>query len=195
MPNLSSSAQRIRLADGGRYWYRMYLSVVNANNRTSVLEGTVSATPSAYPVEQLNYTLTSGSAADARADYEIEVFTSAGVSKGRLRVAAGGATASVIQVNEYGKSRIEVVSGDKFKVYNECRLRDKLVAANAAFDRDSRIAYTNQNNNIAPVINCGNVKVGFVDDATGTATFSFSATGITASGTSSMSTASPGTFT
>lgn len=154
------------------YRYRGYLTVVP---EAVVLEGTLSATPS-YPALTLAYTLTSGSEANVLADMEVELYTSANVFKGRLRVAQGGTiTSTSLPVNEFSKGRLNLVSGDKFKVLRSWRIRDRLVAANATFDKDSRIAYSTQNEDIAPIACAGGAWAGFVDAGQSYATLSLSA--------------------
>ena len=154
------------------YRYRGYLTVVP---EAVVLEGTLSATPS-YPALTLAYTLTSGSEANVLADMEVEMYTSANVFKGRLRVAQGGTiTSTSLPVNEFSKGRLNLVSGDKFKVLRSWRIRDRLVAASATFDKDSRIAYSTQNEDIAPIACAGGAWAGFVDAGQSYATLSLSA--------------------
>jgi hypothetical protein len=81
--------------------------------------------------------------------------TRAGAEVGRLRVAPGGASGSTIQVNEFSRGRLNLQDNDRLEVLRSWRVRDRLVAANAAFDVDSRVAYTNQHSVVAPVANSG----------------------------------------
>jgi hypothetical protein len=120
----------------------------------TVLYATVSETP-ANPTLILAFTTISGSYANVQEGMELEIFTSGGISRGRLRVASGGSTSSVIQVNEVSDTRIPIVSGDTFKVYLSFRVRDKLIGATEIFPKDSRIAYTTQNKGVAPLANDG----------------------------------------
>lgn len=154
------------------YAYRGYLTVVP---EVVVLQGTLTGTPS-YPALTLAYTLTAGDEGDVLPDMEVELYSSANVFKGRLRVALGGTISSTsLPVNEFSRGRLDIVSGDKFKVLRSWRIRDRLVAANATFDKDSRIAYTTQNEDIAPLACAGGPWAGFHDVGQSYATLELSA--------------------
>lgn len=146
MPDVTTHANRLR----GHYSYTGYLS---APEETEVVEGTLLATPS-FPTLTASYSVDSGDDADIEEGMEIEV-ARAGALVGRLRVAAGGATSSVLQINEVSRNRIPMQAGDILRVLRSFRVRDKLVAANATFDKDSRIAYVAQNSLVAPLANDG----------------------------------------
>lgn len=88
MPNLLSVQDSIR-ASG--YDFSGFL---NTPPREVVLSGTVTATPG-EPTFTLAYTGTGGSHTDVRPHMEVEVFSSTGASKGRLRVALGPVTSSL----------------------------------------------------------------------------------------------------
>ncbi len=75
--------------------------------------------------------------------------------KGMLRVATGGASSTVLQVNEFSQGSLHLEDNDRFDVLGEYRIWDKLVAANEAFDKDSRTTYSDQTDNYAPVANGG----------------------------------------
>lgn len=75
--------------------------------------------------------------------------------KGRLRVAAGGATATTIQINEVSANRIPMADNDRFEVLRSFRLRDKLVGASETFPKDSRVEYADQNSIVAPLVQSG----------------------------------------
>ena len=165
MPDLSANISTIR-ADG--YRYRLYLSTPS---ETTVLAGTVSATPS-EPTKSVTYTNTSGSHSNVNTDMEAEFFRS-GVSLGRVRVAAGGATSIVLQIEEVSQGRINIATGDTFLVYENYRLRGKLVADNDTFDKDSRTTYSNQTSQYPPVAIAGGMYANFVDPVTNVITVSF----------------------
>jgi hypothetical protein len=134
-----------------------YISTIT---EVSVMEGTVTA-DAADQATTLSFTLTSGSAASVVAGMEVVILTSGSVFKGRLRVADGGSTSTVLQVNEFSPGRLKVVTGDKLKVMRSFRLRDLLVAQ-TTFNKDTRIAYSNQNALIKPIANTGGLYVGGV---------------------------------
>lgn len=123
-----------------------------------------------YPVFSLTYDDPDGGAGvytDVEEDMEIVVYDGAtSVIKGRLRVAPGGATSTRIYVNEVSRGRIDFADNDRFEVLRSWRVRDRLVAANAAFDKDGRVTYSDQYANPAPWPNSGGGPwVGWVDDA------------------------------
>ncbi len=140
MPDVQAYAARFR----GSYHYTGWLSTPE---EPIVLEGTITATPD-YPALALSYSVDSGDYTDVQEGMEIEVFPASG-GYGRLRVAAGGATATTLNVNEVSKSRIDLASGGTFHVLRSFRLRDKLVGATATFPKDSRVDYSDQNWNVA----------------------------------------------
>lgn len=143
MPDVQAYAARFR----GSYSYTGWLSTPAED---IVLEGTITSEPD-YPVLALSYTGTDGDYTDVQEGMEIGVFPASG-GYGRLRVAAGGATATTLNVNEVSKSRIDLSSGGTFHVLRSFRLRDKLVGANSTFPKDSRIEYDDQNWNVAPQV-------------------------------------------
>lgn len=169
MPDLSSSASALR-ADG--YQYRLYLSTPA---ETEVWRGSVTGTIT-EPALQLSVTTDSGTAGDVEADMEAEVFDSGGTtSKGRVRVAAGALSGGIIQIEEVSAGRIQIVATDKIAVYQSFRLRGKLVASSSDFEKDSRTAYTNQNEVVRPVAIAGGAWCGFVDDGGSTVDVAFDA--------------------
>jgi hypothetical protein len=160
MPDQSANLTNMR-ADG--WWHACYASTIT---EVSVREGTLTA-DAAEPFTSVSYTGTSGSAASVQSGMEIEFFR-AGVSLGRGRVADGGASANVLQVNEMSVGRVNLLTGDTFKVYRSFRLRDLLVSNDGNYNKDSRIAYSNQNATIKPIANTGGVWAGWTDDLTET---------------------------
>jgi hypothetical protein len=165
------------------YHFRGYLSVIG---EAVVIEGEISAVL-AYPTLELIYTLTSGSTSNVKQDMEIEVYSAAGALKGRLRVAPGTVTSTSLPVNEFSRGRLELEIGDTFRVLNSYRVRDRLIANTAAFDRDSRVAFTEQFFNNAPLANAGGLWCGWAADAT--------AIPFDASGSQNIDPDSSGTFT
>ena len=164
MPNLTSIASTLR---SGGFSFTGFLATIP---RTVVLEGTVSAVPS-YPALQISYTLDDGSTSDVTQDMTVEFFSSTGVFKSSLRIASGQSVTSVVlPVNEFSAGVYDVAAGDTFKVYDEYRIKDRLVSATAALNKDSRIALTDQLSNQAPVCNSGgpyageNTSVSFAGD-------------------------------
>lgn len=140
------------------YSYQGWLTVVP---EPVVMTGTLSATPS-FPALTLAYTVASGSHAAIETGMEV-VISSSGTVKGRLRVAPGTISATSLPVNEFDAGRLNAAAGDTITVLRSWRLRDRLVAANAAFDRDSRVTYASQNELIAPVANAGGPWAGWAD--------------------------------
>jgi hypothetical protein len=95
--------------------------------------------------------------------------------RGRLRVASGAASATVLQINEVSPGRIAIQDNDRIDVLDVFRLRDKLVEASELFRKDSRITYTDQGSAHPPMIIVGSGAAGFVDPATGLLTVVFDA--------------------
>lgn len=87
--------------------------------------------------------------------------------KGFLRVAYGGSTSTVLQVNEVSKGTVDVRDNDRFEVIEEWDIWDVLVSASATFDKDSRRAYVDEGVTPPPVANSGGPVVGDIDPATG----------------------------
>lgn len=107
-----------------------------------------------------------GSYTDVIEDAEIVVYDgNTDTVKGRLRVAYGGATSTVIQVKEVSKGELEVADNDRFEVWDEYRLRAKLVGATDTFPKDSRREYVDEGEDPAPNVICGGAIVGWVDSA------------------------------
>lgn len=148
-----------------------YLSVAP---EVEVLRGTISGTY-VDQVTSVTYSNVSGSYTDVLEDMEAEIFTSGGTSKGRVRVALGGATSTVVQIEEVSPGRVKIIAGDQIRVYRSWRLRSRLIEMSEAFKKDSRVTYTDQTDDYAPVAISGGGKAGFIDPATSVLTVSFSA--------------------
>lgn len=155
MPDVTALATTLRK---GQFQYTGHLVTPP---RTIVLEGTITATAT-YSALQVTYTTTAGSAANVTQDMTVVFTSSTGVLKAVLRVASGQSiTSTVLPLNEFSRSLYEVTIGDKFKVYAEYRIWDRLVAASATLNKDSRIAYTSQLADPVPVCNSGGPYAGF----------------------------------
>lgn len=119
-----------------------------------------------------------GAYTDVQADMEIEVHDGNNTAiKGRLRVAYGGASSTVIQINEISEGRLAVADNDRFDVLDEFRLRDKLVGATETFPKDSRREYVDEGDEPAPNIIVGGAAVGWLDPITGVLEVDFDASG------------------
>ena len=115
---------------------------------------------------------------DVPEDAEIVVYDGANPTvKGRLRVAYGGASSSIIQVNEVSKGRLQIADNDRFEVWDEFRLHDKLVGATDTFPKDSRREYVDEGEEPAPAIIVGGAAVGWLDPITGVLEVEFDASG------------------
>lgn len=155
MPALSSNASIFRR---GGFTYTGYISTPPL---TVVLAGTVTAVPT-YPALAIAYTLTSGSEANALPDLLVNFYSSGGAKKATLRIATGAAnTSTSLKVNEFSAGVYNVQVGDTFRVIKVWNIFDRLVAASSTLNKDSRIAYTDQNANQNPVTNSGGANTGF----------------------------------
>ena len=153
MPNLTSNASTFRT---GRYQYTGYLGTIP---QTVVMSRAVNMATITYPVTQITFDNPySGTGADTDVIEGMTVIVysqNTSTVKGLLRVAAGGATATVLQVNEFSRGTLALADNDRFEVVNEYRLWDKLVAATANLDKDSRVSYVAQTDDYPPMANGG----------------------------------------
>lgn len=148
------SANRATFRKGG-YRQQVYLTIVEGD---AVAGGVVSSsTDETITVASWN----TGNPADILEGMEVVVTDGGGAFKGRLRVAPGGVSGTTLQVNEHSDGRLSVAASDVISVRREWRVRDRLVAANATFDKDSRVSYSNQNAVVSPIANAGGARVGF----------------------------------
>src|SRR5690606_10004892 len=110
MPVLTSQATTFRTS---RYQYRAYLSYLP---RTTVLECSINGTPAFSTTGSIQTItvdgVTSGAVANVREGMTIEIQTSAGVFKGRARIATGGGSGSTIQIAELSAGTINITDND-----------------------------------------------------------------------------------
>lgn len=169
MPDLSSVIANIR-ADG--YQFETY---VTTPAETAIFRALVNQTTFTYPLQTLTFdTVTIGAFTDILEDQEVVVYSGNTTTvKGRLRVAPGAATSTVLQVSEFSQGRVSVADNDRIEVLRSWRLRDRVVGATSTFPKDSRVAYSDQGANPQPIVCSGGHWVGFVDDGQTFATVQF----------------------
>lgn len=159
MPDMSANAALFR----GPHRYTGYLSVPQ---ETVVMSRAVNMATITYPLMAITFDNAYsgvGAYTDVKEGMEVIVYSgNTSTIKGRLRVAAGGATATVLQVNEFSESRIDIDDNDKFEVVRSYRVRDKLVGATKDFKKDSRVTYTNQTALVKPLPRSGGHYAGFL---------------------------------
>lgn len=145
------------------YYGRFYLSFVEEN---VIFSRDVNMPTITYPLLEIDFDGTgTGSTSDVLEDMDIRI-TRSGVEVGRLRVAPGAITGSTLQVNEFSQGRLDLQDNDRLEVLRSWRVRDRLVAANEDFDVDSRVAYTDQHEDPAPVANAeGGAYVGWLSQS------------------------------
>lgn len=149
MPNLTAQASTFR---AGGYSYTGYLATVP---QTVVCVASLTATPT-FPAQSLAISVSSGSISDVQRGMTVRVETSGGVFKGLLRVASAGTlNSTTLPINEVAAGTVNLVSGDVVRIVREWRIWDMLVAASITFNKDSRIAYSDQGSNPPPVANAG----------------------------------------
>lgn len=167
MPDLSSVLTNLR-TDG--YHYRGYLSVPT---ETVIFRALVNQTTFTYPLTSITFdTVTVGAFGDILEDQEVVIYNqSTNTVKGRLRVASGAATSTVLQVNEFSQGRLSIANNDKIEVLRSYRVRDKIVGATSSFPKDSRLAYSDQGANPAPIANAGGPYAGFTSSSVVTVSF------------------------
>lgn len=115
-----------------------------------------------------------GAYTDVRPDMTILVYDgNSSRLKGRLRVAVGGASSTVLQVNEVSPGTIQLADNDRFDVVEETRVWDKLVEASTLFRKDSRLTYVAQTGDYPPVANGGGMVALMLELADTVATVTF----------------------
>ncbi len=174
MADLSASAANIRLS--GKYEFQAYCTVPS---EPVIFRALVNQSTFTYPLKTLTFdTVTVGAFTDILEDQELVIYSGNTTTvKGRLRVASGVATSTVLQVEEFSQGRISVADNDKIEVLRSWRPHMKMVAANANFDKDSRLVYGSQGSNQPPISCSGGHWVGFVDDGQVFATVVFTGSG------------------
>lgn len=129
-----------------------------------VLTGTVSALTDVGTRTAIPYTTSTGSSANVKRGYRVIVKNSAGDYKAVLSVRASGTISSTsLPVREFSKGTLNLEAGDLIEVRSVIQPGDKLVEADAAFAPDG-LAYTDQNENLPPLVCSGGPWAGFVDD-------------------------------
>ncbi len=155
MPDLTGYTQALR---AGRYRFKGWLAT---QPPTVVLAGSISAVPT-YPALELGYTVDSGDYTDVTAGMTLVVFDSVGNKKGVLRVATGASiSATIMPVNEFSKGLISILTTDTFEVWQTRSIWDKLVSATEEFNKDSRITFVDQTEDLPPIANAGGPVVGW----------------------------------
>lgn len=172
MPNLQSHASTFR---AGRYTYTGYVGFVPP---TVVFSRAVNM--ASIPADQIMAITFDdaysgvGDYTDVREDMTVLVYhQNTSTLKGRLRVAAGAASSTVLQVNEFSPGTLQLADNDRIDVVEEWRIWDKLVEASAQFRKDSRITFVDQTDDYKPVANGGGAWFGFVDPGESYATIDF----------------------
>lgn len=160
MPSQLANAVPIR-ASG--YKIRCYASFVTGG--TPVATGDVTFAPDDTAVVKHDVQIDFDTGAWTDLAYGMEVvFTDAvGNFKGRTHIRYGGSiTTGSIPVREYANATLLIEAGDRYAIYDEWRLHDKLVAANSLFPPDN-LPYTDQGSNPPPVACSGGHYAGKLD--------------------------------
>lgn len=175
MPDLTSHASLYRR---GNYRVRGYIGTMP---QTVAMSRAVNMATITYPVKSITFDDAysgSGSTANVKEGQTIVVYSGNTTTiKGYLRVAAGGTSATVIQVNEFSAGTVNLANDDKFDVLETYGIHDKLVSASQALNKDSRIVVSDNPTNPPPVANAGGLWFGFNDDGQAYATVPFDYTG------------------
>lgn len=165
MPDLSSNAATFRQ---GNHRYKGWLAVFP---RALVMSRAVNMASITYPVKTITFDNPyggSGVYTSVVFGQTVQIYDgNTDTLKGTLRVAIGGSSSTVLQVNEFSRGTLDLADNDRIEVYAEFRIWDELVSATASFLKDSRLAYSDQNANPPPVCNSGGPFVGFADRSTG----------------------------
>lgn len=174
MPNLQAQASTFR---ANQYHYTGYLGTIP---QTVIFSRAVNMATITYPVTAITFDNAysgTGAFGDVKEDQEIIVYSqNTSTVKGRLRVAAGGASSTVLQVNEFAQGYLDLKDNDRFEILSYWSIWDKLLEASKNFRKDSRITYSDQGSNPNPVANGGGCWFGFVDSGQTYATIQFDGT-------------------
>lgn len=164
MPDNSGNRAVMR---AGRHSIRCFASFIAPD---PIASGTLSATPP-YPMggvsPYVNTTYVVGAFTDVKQGMEVAFFdTATGAFKGRTHVRYGGTISALnLPIREFTQAMYDLVSGDTFRIYDEYRLHDKLVAALNDFPPDMRFyADADAGDEPEPVVNSGGDWAGFVDN-------------------------------
>lgn len=168
MPNLGATG--LATIRKNRHAVRGWLTIFKGS---TIVQATVSATPSAYPVSSIDITVDSGSAANIERGTEIIVTSSTGNPKGRLRVRMSGTiNSTTLAVAEVSQATVTLVAGDILYILNEHRIRPKFPAADETFAPDL-LTYTDQNSAVPPLAISGGPVCQWVDFGETYATIDF----------------------
>lgn len=164
MPDNSANRTAMRAAG---HSIRCYASFIAPS---PIATGTLTNTP-AYPMggvtPYINTTYVTGAYTDVAFGMEVAFFSTAtGAFKGRTHIRYGGTINALnIPVREFSQATLDLIAGDTFKVYNEYRLHDKLVAAQSDFPPDMQFYATlDPGDEPEPVANSGGDWAGMVDN-------------------------------
>lgn len=160
MPSQISNATAIR-ASG--YKIRCYASFYTGG--TPVATGDVTYAPDDTLVvkQDIQIDFDTGAYTAIQRGMDVEFFDSGGARKGRNHIRFGGViTSGSIPVREYGNAKLLLTIGDRYAIYPEYRIHDKLVAANNLFPPDY-LPYTDQGSNPPPVACSGGHYAGKLD--------------------------------
>ena len=172
MPDVTAQASTFRSRAG--YHYNAHLAVVP---QTAVMDRAVNMASITYPVTTITFDdqyTGAGAYTDIKEGMTVIVYNgNSSTVKGYLRVATGGASSTVLQVNEFSQAYLNLADNDKFAVLDHYLMWDLLVAANAALDKDSRVTYSAQLDDMNPVANGGGAWAGDLDSGAAVATIEF----------------------
>lgn len=126
--------------------------------------------PSANSITSLGYNNAysgTGAYTDIAVGQKIVLYSqNTAVVKGILRVAAGGASSTFIQVNEFSYGEVLPLPGDRFDVIAAFDPREMLVSADVNFKKDSRVSAGTYPSDPPPVCCSGGPGVGIIDSIT-----------------------------
>lgn len=161
-PNLQAQATTFRTTP---YHYTGWLVTPTP---TVVFSRAVNMATISYPRKTITFDNPysgTGATGDVLEDMDIFVYDgNTAFLKGTLRVAAGAASGSTLQVNEFSRGWLDLSDNDRIDVVRRWSIRDKPVSDTAAFLKDSRIASVAQTKDKwPPIANMGGHVGGFID--------------------------------
>lgn len=159
MPDLQAQIAALR-ADGHKL--RAFVSFY-VGQEVAEFEADTIYVDSDYPLTSISGAYNSGSEADVKEGFLVEIRRSAGQLRRVTRTRYGATqTSTALKIRELSRAESVTGNSDLLIIRREVRISDKLVEATADFNPDG-IAVGTFNSNPPPIANSGGLDVGFVD--------------------------------
>ena len=154
MPDQSQQLEALH----GSHSARLYVSVMTGS---PIARGVITETPE-QPAIDLTCAFSEGDPAAIAAGMQIAITASGGSYKGTLTVRHGAAVSgSTLPVREFSAGSVPISAGDRFTLYDDIVLTDRLVADDPTFAPDHE-AYVDQGSKPPPVACSGGSWAGWI---------------------------------